>query len=83
MKDPNQVTGTYCSDPAASHTVSGVQVTPTMRSAGILGYYTNEFDANRAARYFRNNGGFNITVESYDPHNQTPGGIHPLIETYM
>lgn len=67
---------TYCSDPAACFTVEGMSET----SAGIFGYYCNEFAAHKVAFYIKKQGFTNVAVRPYDPKAPVTPGIHPLVE---
>jgi hypothetical protein len=73
------VESTYCSDPAASFTVSSIG----SDCAGIQGYYTSEFDAHRVAAYFREAGHSQVSVVPYNPGQRQPNGIHPLAGAFM
>jgi hypothetical protein len=72
-----QFRSTYCSDPRATHYVEGIH--PEL-GGGILGYFTDELTAHRAAREYRNSGGDRIRVVAYDPKNfGVEGGMHHLV----
>ena len=73
---PCPALSTYCSDPDATHTVASI--TPDGRGGGIDGYYTNELDAHRVARWLRDKGHRHVKVEPYDPLAEPEPGIHPL-----
>lgn len=72
--------GTYCSDPEATHTVSGLS---DKFGNGIFGYYTNEFTAHRAAKWYRNNGVTVVEVEEYDPTAQVVPGMNKFVKLSM
>jgi hypothetical protein len=69
-------TGTYYSDPAATH---AVEVLGGGFGSGVYGYYTNEFDAHRVRRFLKGQGAEIARVVDYDPADDTPS-IHPLVE---
>ena len=69
------IPSTYCSNPLATHTVSSIG----KRSAGIDGYYTNEFDAQRVAKYLRNRGHTSVSVAKYNPA-AAMAGMYPLVK---
>ncbi len=68
---------TYCSDPLATHFVSGTSES----SAGIQGYYRSEFDAHRVARHLRATGFEHVSVSPMP--SETVPGIHPLVMAYL
>ena len=72
-----QPISTYCSDPAATHTVDG----KGPDGGGNFGYYTSEFDAHRAARYWRGRGN-TCSVNAYDPAALVAPGVHPAALAY-
>jgi hypothetical protein len=76
---PAPVESTYCSDPNACFTVSSIGED----SAGIQGYFVNEFDAHRVAAYYKKQGHQQVTVDPYDPTATERTGIHELVMQFM
>lgn len=73
------VESTCCSDPLAKFAVDSVSDI----SVGVYGFYHNEFDAHRVAKFLKQNGHTHVSVYPYDPTAPETGGIHPLIEMHM
>lgn len=73
------VASTYCSDPNAKFTVESLGPD----SAGIQGYFTNEFDANRVANFYKEMGHVQVSIKPYDPKAKPRYGIHPLVVAHM
>lgn len=76
------VESTYCSDPLATHIVEGIDRRINGHGSGILGYFKSELDAHRVARFYRNDGVSQVSVQPYDPTERT-AGIHPLVQASM
>jgi hypothetical protein len=73
------VESTYYSDPAACFTVSSIGPL----TGGIDGYFTNEFDAHRVARYLKGKGHQNVSVAPYDPNDNKRVGSDSLAKAFI